>query len=365
MANVPFNPAEIENPVEITGFKGAKYRRFKTPITPKENYRLVYEHKMPAWIPITGDVLSLIPRIDPDNVARCFVCEANPLKPEEKVGGLDKFGVEWVYVPEVGGSMVKPGHPILDDVNNWKTIIKFPDINTWDWEGSKAANADYVNTDRFISMTIMTGFFERLISFMDFENAIMALIDEDQKDAVHELFDALADLYIAMIDKYVDCYHLDALTLHDDWGSQRAPFFSLNTAREMIVPHIKKVSDFCHSKGVFFDLHSCGKNDLVVPGYIEAGVDSWTGQTLNDKENLYELYGDKIILGIEPDVRFFGNKDVTPEMAKGAAERFVAKYAKGFPYKPVLASGLGAPADYVQTLYAESRKAFYDMENNK
>lgn len=358
MTKIPYDPAEIENAVESTGFHGIKIKRYKTPITPKENYRLVYEHKVPLWLPISGDSLLLIPRVDPDNVARCFCFEANPLKPEELIGGPDKFGVEWVYVPIAKGSMIKPGNPILNDVNDWKRVINFPDIETWDWEGSKASNANYVNTDKFITATIMTGFFERLISFMDFDKAAVAMIDEEQTDALHELFDALADLYIKMIDKYIYCYNIDTLSLHDDWGSQRAPFFSLSTVSDMIVPHMKKVSDHCHAKGIFFDLHSCGKNELLVPGYIEAGVDSWNGQSMNDKAMLYEKYGDKIILGMESDLRFASGETVDKEDAKASAKRFVDKYCANYSKKPVIAGGLGAPGEYIETLYVESRKAF-------
>ena len=39
--------------------------------------------------------------------------------------------------------------------------------------------------------------FERLISFMDFENAAVALIDDSQKDAVKS-FSSLCDLYEAL-----------------------------------------------------------------------------------------------------------------------------------------------------------------------
>ena len=203
MNKIPFDPAEVENAEEVPGFMGMTTKKFKTPITPRENYRLLYERKLPLWIPLGGDTVMLTPRIDPDNVARCFCFEADPLKPEEYIGGPDKFGIEWVYVPMVSGSMVKPGSPALEDVNDWKKVIKFPDIETWDWEGSKATNADYVNTGKFVSITILTGFFERLISFMDFDKAAVALIDEDQQDAVHELFAALAELYIKMVDKFI------------------------------------------------------------------------------------------------------------------------------------------------------------------
>ena len=358
MTKVPFDPAEVENAVEVPGFLGMMTKRFQTPITPRENYRMVYERKVPLWIPLSGDSVMLTPRVDPDNVARCFCFEANPLKPEEMVGGPDKFGIEWEYVPMVNGSMVKPGNPTLEDVNDWKKVIKFPDIETWDWEGSKATNAEYVSSGRFVSATILTGFYERLISFMDFENAALALIDEDQQDAVHELFDALADLYIKIIDKFIYCYGIDQLSFHDDWGSQRAPFFSLATVREMIVPYIKKVSDYCHSRGVFFDIHSCGKNEILVPAYIEGGCDSWNGQSMNDKAMLYEKYGDKLILGIESDLQITMGEPVEKDLAVASAKRFVDKYAANYAKKPVFASAFGVPADYTETLYTESRKAF-------
>ncbi|MBQ3165842.1 MAG: hypothetical protein IJC01_00740, partial [Clostridia bacterium] len=87
---------------------------------------------------------------------------------------------------------------------------------------------------------------------------------------------------------------------HDDWGSQRAPFFSLDTCMEMIVPHIKKIVDFCHSKGLWFQQHSCGKNEMLVPAYIAAGVDLWCPQPMNDIVKLVKEYGDKLLFGWSP-----------------------------------------------------------------
>jgi len=360
MPRIPFDPAEIENAKETVGMMGRIMRKYATPVTPKENYKMVYRREVPHWLPQMSDITMMTPRIDPDNVARAFVFEANPLSDEEKVGGVDKFGVEWVYVPVAQGSMVKPGNPLLEDVNDWKEKVRFPDVDAWDWEGSKKANADFINNDNFIVVTILTGFFERLISFMDFDKAAVALIDEDQKDAIHELFDALADVYIKMVDHFIDAYHLDCLSLHDDWGSQRSPFFSLATVREMIVPYIKKVADYCHSRGVFFELHSCGKNEKLVPAYIEAGVDAWSGQPMNDKEMLYEQYGGRIILGVEPDCapKEFTLTPVDPEIAVPAAKRFVAKYCPNYAEKPVTVGFFFGPPEYSDTLYAESRKAF-------
>ena len=373
MDRIPFNRSEIDDATTVTGNRGVVLKKYKTPITPKENYRMVYEKKVPLWLPAVNDRLQLTPRLDADNVARVFCFEANPLTPDEvkyatETGFEDKFGIKWIYVPKVGGSTVRPGEPRLEDANDWKKMIKFPNVDSWDWEGSKASNAKYLNSDKFITATILTGYFERLISWMDFDKAAMAMIDEDQQGAIHEAFDALADLYIKMIDKYIWAYGIDLLQFHDDWGSQIMPFFSLATVREMVVPYLKKVSDYCHSRGIFIDMHSCGKNEVLVPAYIEAGMDSWSGQPMNDKNLVYEKYGDKIILGIEPDVPTHippGTSaavavDPDPEKAKASALRFVQKYCgKQYAQKRVVGTNVqGLPAIFADTVYEESRKAF-------
>jgi hypothetical protein len=331
------------------------------PISPRESLILVYSHKKPAWIPVGSDIMLFTPRIDPDNIARCFVFEANLLKPEEMTGGPDRHGIEWVYVPAAFGSMVRPGNPILNNANDWESVIRFPDVDSWDWDASSETNREYVKTDRFITISILTGFFERLISFMDFENAAIALIDEDQKTAVHGLFQELANLYKKMIDKYVSTYKPDLLSLHDDWGAQRAPFFSLETVMRMIVPYIRQVVDHCHEAGVFFSQHSCGKNELLVPAYIAAGVDSWGGQLINDMESLYDSYGDRIILSMPSGLRITHNGVGVlsgPEEAALCAKAFVAKYAPLYSQKPVLCNVFNAPEEFWETLYAESRKYF-------
>ncbi len=78
-----------------------------------------------------------------------------------------------------------------------------------------------------------------------------------------------------MIDKYLEILRLDGVVLHDDWGGQRSPFFSLQLCREMIVPYLKHIADHCHSKGLWFQQHCCGKNEMLVPAMLDAGVDMW------------------------------------------------------------------------------------------
>ncbi|MCL1803647.1 MAG: methyltransferase [Eubacteriaceae bacterium] len=363
MANYPFSQTEVDTtetyPPRFAGM--APMKKFDTPISPKENYRLVYERKLPLWIPMGSDAAGMTPRIDPDNIARNFVFETNLLAPEEQTGGKDRHNIDWIYVPQAGGSMVQPGSPTLKNANDWEKVIYMPDVDSWAWELSAEANKDFAAPERWRTVTILTGFFERLISMMDFAEAAVALIDEDQQAAVQGLFQALVEMYKKMITNYVKYFKVDAISFHDDWGSQTSPFFSLDTAMEMIVPYIKQVVDHCHELGIYYDQHSCGKNEKLVPAYIATGADSWSGQDMNDKDMLYSQYGGQIILGMNTGLPGFGSPIVpTPEEEVAAAKKFIEKFGADYASKPVFAGFAMSPI-FVETLYVESRKLFESM----
>jgi len=310
--------------IQFTREKNVETPFYYTPIKPEENFRMMLEGKVPFWMPTDQDTFTIIPRIIPDNVARGYVLDAEPLKPEEN-GGIDWFGIEWEYIPTVGGSMVKPGNPKVADICEWEQIITFPNLDELDWEGSAAKNAPHLekNRDKLIETWIMNGLFERLISFLDFEAAAMALLDEDQQEAVHKLFDRLCNFYDDLIGRYQKYYGTQLILFHDDWGSQRAPFFSLATCREMLVPYLKRVVESCHKRGMYFNFHCCGKNEMLVPAMIEAGVDMWTPQHMNDFDMLVRQYGDKICLGSRMAVL---PPDTSDDDIRRAAADFVNRY---------------------------------------
>lgn len=354
MANPKFDPKELKVVYEIPPFfPGAPATPvYDFPVTPKEAYKATMRRE-PIW-QITGVEASFFtPRVYPDNVARAFVFESTPL-PREEFGGKDMFGIEWVYVDVAGGSMVQPGTPFLSDANEWEEKVVWPDIDSWDWEGSSKENAKHLSNDNFVAPWIMNGFFERLISFMDFEGAAMAMIDEDQQDAVKALMEKLTDLYIKVVDKFIEHYDIDGFCVHDDWGSQKAPFFSPTLCKELIVPAMRRLTDYIHSKGLFADFHCCGHVELQVPNMIEAGWDSWGGMPMNDSHMLYEKYGDKIIIGVIPDQ--FDPATTSEEDQRKAAAEYVEKFCK--PGKPSTLNMYGAavltPA-YREELYKLSR----------
>jgi hypothetical protein len=352
-----FDPKELTVVASVPGFGGAPPTPvYDFPATQREGYAALYAGR-PIW-QITGLEQTLFcPKVNPDNVARAFVFDGSGFNSADG-GGKDMFGIEWEYVAQAGGSMVRPGKPFMEDANEWREKLVWPDVDAWDWDNAARYNADYLRDDKFNVCWFLNGWYERLISFMDFEGAIMAMIDEDQQDAVKELFDKLSDLYIRILDRYVTHFpRLDGFCIHDDWGSQKETFFSPALAGEMIVPYMRRVTDFLHSKGKACELHSCGQLLKQVPNFIAAGWDSWSGQIMNDTHKIYELYGDKIIIGVTPDM--YDPSDKTEQEQRAAAREYVEKFCR--PEKPSLFNTYGAPVltpAFREELYAHSRVAY-------
>lgn len=354
MERIPFRKSELEVKEYIkTRPQFDPLMILNTPISPKDNYMAMLKGETPLWVPSTVDVVSLIPKVVPDNRARGFIIDAEPLKPGE-AGGPDLFGINWEMVPGSGAAMIRPGSEILEDANDWEKVIKFPDLTALDWEHSGEVNKKILDPDRVKSIWCYNGLFERLMTFMGTEGALMAMIDEDQQDAVKALFSRLCDMYEVMIDLFIKYYDMDVLFFHDDWGTQRAPFFSLDTVREMLVPYIRRLTDYVHSKGKCFELHCCGKNELIVPAMIEGGVDAWSGQPINDKAMLFDKYGDKFIFGIEfPPLP----KNASDEECYASAKEYFDRYCSDMSKKKVICMMKGITQKQQEYLYVMTRKA--------
>ena len=309
-----FTPDELEVMETAPGFFGSTVEWYKTPITSKENIKRMYEGKTPMWMPFTGEITNLMIDCDPENKAR-----SNP------EGGIDGWGVEWIFVKQAGGAMVKPGNPKVPDIEHWEDYLTIPDPDTWDWEDCYERNKDKKRDDRMFMISSGSCLFERLIAVMDFANAAMALIDDEQKPHVHRFFRAVNDSRIKYYKNMIKWFGPDMVNFNDDWGSQRAEFFSVDTAKEMLVPYVKELGDFVHSQGLYFDLHCCGFVENFVPLFIEEGFNSWGGQPLNDKAKLKKLYGDSNFI-------FTSNFDYTPDMSDEELTKAVADFMADIGY---------------------------------
>ena len=360
----PFHEEELKVVEFSNAFRNSKVPIFTYPVSNREAWRQMALERKPLWIGTGAEVFYFYPDIIPDNRARGFVNDGGLVLKDSDKGGKDMFGIEWVYIPVAGGSIEKTddARP-FDDANDWEKALVWPDIDSWDWEGCAARNKEYLKNNRFNYITFLNGFgFERLISFMGFEEAAMALIDDDQEDALVALFDKLSDLYCRIIDKCCQYFDIDGFVVHDDWGSQRSPFFSIEVGEKLLVPPMRKVTDCIHAHGKVAELHSCGCNERQIENYIAAGWDLWSPMAqINDTQKLHDEYGDKIIIGVAPDP-YDPEKD-SEETIRAKAREFVDHFC-GDPNKVCFINRYFAPllcGAYAEELYKASRLVY---ENN-
>ena len=90
---------------------------------------------------------------------------------------------------------------------------------------------------------------------------------------------------------------------------------------------------------------------------IAEGWNFWTGQSMNDTQKIYELYGDKIIVGVIPDV--FDPLTTSQEEQRRAVRVYADKFCS--PGKPSIFNHYGldmlTPA-FREELYIKSRENY-------
>ena len=344
----PFSERELQvigqKPAVLPGRPSSNI--FNTPISYRENSLSLFLDKKPCFVVAGNDFYGLNCGYYQKNLSRANSADG------EKV---DIFGVKWSFEPTAGGSISVAGNPRFVNANDWKDAVSMPDVSDWDWAADAAEHP--ADTNFAVEMTTVNGFwFERLISFMDFINAAVALVDDEQADAIQELFEATTQLACDLVDKICEYWPaVDGFMLHDDWGSQRDPFFSEEIARTFFLPHMKRLADHIHKKGRYCGLHSCGHVEDRVNIFIEAGIDTWQMQAnANHIDRLYEEVGDKIILQVTiPEF------DLTDEKAAVQAARdYVDNFCKpGKPTMMIARNAITSPV-FAEEVYTYSRKHF-------
>ena len=341
MARPLFSPEE-HNPTgrfydsgTLTSFLGIEMPPepvLNRPISPKENWRLLFDGKKPYWIPACGvmtpDVNMFRPRINGDNIANHQVFDGGPPFPYKDNGGVAKsdwFDIEWQFDGDIGGATVRPGNPKVTDITRWEKYVQMPDLDSMDWKTCAEQNVKYLDTNKMSQLGIQCGLFERLMALMDVAEACIALCDEKQKPSVHRFLDQYADFLIGYIGRMADVCNIDCVLIHEDWAHQRGPFMSPDMAREMLLPYSKRIVDYVHSRGMSYEIHCCGACELLVPVFIETGADIWFGQPrLNDMGGYAKKYkGSQLVFGVlAPELK----PDASDEDVRIAASEWVDEF---------------------------------------
>lgn len=264
------------------GIKSQPTRKFKTPITPKENMLRVYRGEKPVWLPNAETECNLVqPEVMLDAFARNY-------------GGVDWFGIEWEYEPLTNAAMVKPGTRRLSEIMEWENELEWPDLNAIDWAKDFEENyKDAIDPDRATNFIIVNGLFERTADLTSFNDTFIYLLTE--AEVLDAFYEKLTRFHIDLMKIAKEYYHADVITFHDDMGSQQNAFMSPDTFTEVLLPHYKRMNEAAHQMGLYVNFHSCGNVVKQIPNFMKAGFDSWEGQlTCNDMQAIMDEYGDDL-----------------------------------------------------------------------
>lgn len=249
------------------------------PFSIRENWIRTVKGEQPWWMPDHGLEANTV---WPDAMEEC---------PVPEVPGYDWWGVNWSNSEGLTGMMVTAGTRAIRDFSNWQAEYEFPDVSKVDFATDGKKIQTYLDPERPHIYECVKGIFERLNEVIPFDEALLAFYTDPE--ALAEFFKSMADYKITTCTKIFENYgRIDGICYHDDWGTQRAPFFSNEMFAAQLLPETKRFFDFVKGTGRFIELHSCGKNVDLVPLMLEMGVDMWTPQAgINDPDYLYSHYG--------------------------------------------------------------------------
>lgn len=231
-------------------------------MTSREIVSRAIHHRNPPRLPVTMSCF------DVDDTA--WVNSKPPEGWKPSVAGEDEWGCVWgkTEVPNMG---LVVGHP-LPDISKLSSF-RPPDYKDASRYVDMAAKFDqreplgkYLKTELFMVL------FERMHSLHGFENTLVDLYVN--RSAMEDLADMIVEAHLTMVREVSRLFpgRLHGWVMTDDWGTQTAAFISLDLWMDFFFPRYKRIFDAMHEAGCDVWVHSCGKVNEIIEGYIRAGV---------------------------------------------------------------------------------------------
>ncbi|ACL19871.1 hypothetical protein Dhaf_1828 [Desulfitobacterium hafniense DCB-2] len=258
-------------------------------ITPRENMLLVYQHKVPEFLPLMKDI-QYIRTVEPG-----FLHVVYEGKATGSNDAVDWFGQNWKFEPKIGAFNPDATQYIVKDITKWKEYVNIPDVEEIDWEAKFSTDAISLDRNKFIIVKDGQGPWERAFSMTPIADLLCDLIIEPE--ACYEFFGIIADHKIKLHNHYIKYYKPDALCMHDDYGSGQGLFMSPDTWRQLIKPHLQRIIDNVTSQGVMYEHHCCGVMAPLAEEIADMGASSWN--VVHVSNNTYackQKFGDKLAL---------------------------------------------------------------------
>ena len=224
-------------------------------MTPKEKYLTMLRGEIPEYIPSMYEERA--GRFDEELLTPVYA-------PNGPV--VTSLGVTYVGSPSLNnGAMPKPGVILLEDITKWRDVIHAPDLSDFDWEDYYTKKIkDIDRSQKYISVT-GGDYFLTLVSFMGFENALLALYEEP--DEVKALLEYVSEFYLLVLKQQLRYVKPEIVSIMDDDAALRAPFFSVEMYHEFFKPFHKLHCDLALENGLLLERHDCGRCESFIPDW--------------------------------------------------------------------------------------------------
>lgn len=310
-------------------------------MTERENYLALLNHEPVEWVPNVF-------------MAACFCGGADETFENGPAGGgEDGFGCRWHATKSANGQPVpEPNFQVLSDVTAWEDVVKFPDLDKFDWEEMAARQmAAFDRNNQVLEYHSWNSQFLRLTHLMGFEDGLCALYEEPE--ACYDLMGAITDHKIRIIERAYKYFKPDVFVNYDDVATERNLFISRSTYQELIKPHHKRMNDAAKAYGMMPVQHCCGYCQDLMEDFIDEGAVAWqAAQPSNDIVEIIRRYGDRFSV--------IGGYDTQgiPGMPSASAEQVVQEVRRCMDTYGKIGKGYG----FMGFLLAETGDKDADMK---
>jgi uroporphyrinogen-III decarboxylase len=176
----------------------------------------------------------------------------------------------WEKTEMVNMGQVK-GHP-LSSLSQLSTF-RPPDYSLPSRFVDMGAALDRLDAEgKYTISGIFMVLFERMHSLLGFENTLIGLYDD--RPAMEDMADMITSTHVTLVQEVSRRFpgRINGWCMSDDWGTQNAAFIGFDMWMDFFYPRYKRIFDAMHAAGCDVWVHSCGKINEIIEGYIRAGV---------------------------------------------------------------------------------------------
>ena len=226
------------------------------------------------------------------------------------------------YTDEWGCTFVNIQHGVIGEV-------KEPIVSDWSTDCSRihiprelltidrdAVNRDCAATDRFALCGACPRPFEQLQFLRGSQDFYMDLADPPL--AMLAFMHEFHSFYCEVLEAWART-DVDALSIMDDWGSQRSLLISPKLWRELFKPMYRDYAQIARSHGKKLFMHSDGHIAAIYPDLIEIGIDAVNSQLFCMGPQALAAHAGKITFWGEIDRQHLLPNGTTSEIAQAVS----------------------------------------------